>query len=305
VSLNDNKVTRFWRDLNPNVRGAALVGTGALFLTLMVVCAKFLGSRLDSLQITFVRSFVGLLFVLPLALKHGRNIYRTKVPLRHFQRGGIGILGNTCLFYSVTHLVLADAMALQFSRPLWGVVLALIILKESVGWRRGLATVIGFGGILLMTRPFDSGFDPNSIVGALGAVFAALVIVSIKQLARSEGTMVIMFYYAFWGAVLSFPPAAYVWQWPSWSDWAVLVAVGFVGIVGQTLVTMGVRQAETSVVLPFDYLRIVYAFFIGLWLFDEVPNAYSAAGTLIIVASTLYILIREARAKTDAKTAAG
>ena len=79
-------------------------------------------------------------------------------------------------------------------------------------------------------------------------------------------------------------------------------AGSFVGIVGQTLVTMGVRQAETSVVLPFDYLRIVYAFFIGLWLFDEVPNAYSAAGTVIIVASTLYILIREARQKKQEKS---
>jgi drug/metabolite transporter (DMT)-like permease len=127
------------------------------------------------------------------------------------------------------------------------------------------------------------------------------VIVSIKQLARTEGTVVIMFYYAFWGAVLSLIPALFVWQWPSAHDWLLLVAVGFAGIVGQTLVTQGVRQAETTVVLPFDYLRIVYAFGIGLWLFAEVPNEYSLAGTAIIVTSTLYILIREARMKKKAQ----
>ncbi len=292
---------KFWADLNPNVRGAALVATGALFLTLMVVIAKFLGDRLPSLEITFVRSFVGLLFVLPLAFKHGRNIYRTDVPWRHLQRGGVGIMGNMCLFYSVTHLLLADAMALQFSRPLWGIVLAAIVLKEVVGWPRGIATVIGFSGILLMTRPFGEGFDPDAIVGVLGALFASIVIVSIKQLARSEGTMVIMFYYAFWGAVLSFIPALFVWEWPSLHDWLLLTAVGFAGIVGQTLITQGVRQADTTVVLPFDYLRIVYAFGIGLWLFDEVPNEYSVIGTVIIVSSTLYILIREARMKKVAK----
>jgi drug/metabolite transporter (DMT)-like permease len=297
-------IARFWTDLNPNVRGAALVATGALFLTLMVVIAKFLGDRLNSLQITFVRSFVGLLFVLPLAFKHGRNIYRTRVPWRHLQRGGVGILGNMCLFYSVTHLLLADAMALQFSRPLWGIVLAALVLKEAVGWRRGLATIVGFAGILVMTRPFGQGFDPDAIVGVMGALFASVVIVSIKQLARSEGTMVIMFYYAFWGAVLSFIPAVFVWHWPSLHDWLLLTAVGFVGIVGQTLITQGVRQAETTVVLPFDYLRIVYAFGIGLWLFGEVPNEYSVGGTAIIVASTLYILIREARQKRQATAAA-
>ena len=301
MNIVPNKLSRFWAALNPNVRGAALVATGALFLTLMVVIAKFLGERLDSLQITFVRSFVGLLFVLPLAFKHGRNIYRTDVPWRHLQRGGVGILGNICLFYSVTHLLLADAMALQFSRPLWGIVLGALVLKEVIGWQRALATIVGFGGILLMTRPFGEGFDPDAIVGVMGALFASVVIVSIKQLARTEGTMVIMFYYAFWGAVLSFIPALFVWQWPSLHDWVLLTAVGFVGIVGQTLITQGVRQAETTVVLSFDYLRIVYAFGIGLWLFDEVPNEYSLAGTAIIVASTLYILIREARMKKVAK----
>ena len=294
----------FWTALHPNVRGAALVALGALFLTLMVVIAKFLGDRLDSLQLTFVRSFVGLMFVLPLAFKHGWGICRTAVPWRHLQRGGVGILGNMCLFYSVTHLLLADAMALQFSRPLWGIVLGAFVLKEAVGWRRGVATVVGFSGILLMTRPFGAGFQPDAVVGVMGALFASVVIVSIKQLARTESTTVIMFYYAFWGAVLSFIPAAFVWQWPSGHDWLLLIAVGFAGIVGQTLVTQGVRQAETTVVLPFDYLRIVYAFGIGLWLFDEVPNVLSVAGTVVIVASTLYILIREARLKKAGARAA-
>ena len=287
-----------WDGLHPNVRGAVLVALGAMFLTLMAVFVKFLGARLDSFEIVFFRSFVGLLFVLPMAFKHGWGICRTSVPGMHLTRGGIGILGNICLFYSITHLLLADAMALQFSRPLWGIVLAALILKEIVGWRRGLATVIGFSGILLMTRPFGEGFEPDAIVGAVGALFGAVVVVSIKQLARTESTRVIMFYYAFWGAALSLIPAIFVWQWPSWSDLGLLIVVGGVGILGQTLVTLGVRQADTTVVLPFDYLRIVYAFVIGLMLFDEVPNEYSLMGTLIIVASTLYILIREARQKS-------
>src|SRR5690242_12293028 len=103
-------LTTRWSALNPNVRGAALVTLGALLLTLMAVFVKFLGARLDSFEIVFFRSFIGLLFVLPLAVKHGWGICRTRRPMMHFTRGGVGILGNSCLFWSITHILLADAM---------------------------------------------------------------------------------------------------------------------------------------------------------------------------------------------------
>ena len=290
-------LTSRWTSLSPNVRGAILVTLGALLLTLMAVFVKYLGARLDSFEIVFFRSFVGLLFVLPLALKQGWGICRTARPWMHFTRGGVGILGNACLFWSITHILLADAMALQFSRPLWGIVLAALILHEAIGWRRRAATPIRVGGILLMTRPFTAGFEAGYLVGAIGACFGAVVVVSIKQLSKTESTTVIMFYYAFWGAVLSLPPALWVWTTPTLPELALLVVVGFVGIVGQTFITLGVRQADTSVVLPFDYLRIVYAAVIGFVLFGELPGPLSLAGAAVIVGSTLYILVREAKGK--------
>ena len=85
-----------------------------------------------------------------------------------------------------------------------------------------------------------------------------------------------------------------------WTAAIILVVVGFVGILGQTFITQGVGQAETSVVLPFDYLRIVYAALFGWLLFSEVPGPWSIAGALVIVVSTLYILLLEARRKKAA-----
>ncbi len=291
-----------WAALSGNFRGAVFVTVGALLLTCMAILVKFLGSRLDSFQILFFRSFVGLLFILPLAFKQGWGICRTKIPMMHMTRGGIGILGNFCFFYSITHLLLADSMALQFSRPLFMIVLAAAVLHEAVGFKRGLATLVGFAGILVMTRPFGLGGGPASLdlgvlVGALGAFFGALVVVAIKQLSKTESTTVIMFYYAFWGAIFSLIPALLVWQTPTWAELGWLILVGFFGIVGQTCITRGVSMADTTVVLPFDYLRIVYAAVFGFLLFGEVPGVWSAAGALIIVASTLYILTLEAKAK--------
>jgi drug/metabolite transporter (DMT)-like permease len=289
--------TRRWSGFSGNMRGAVMVTLGALVLTGMAILVKFLGARLDSFQIVFFRSCIGLLFILPLAFKQGWGICRTKIPMMHMTRGGIGIMGNFCFFYSITHLLLADAMALQFSRPLFMIVLAVLFLKEAPGWKRGLATLIGFGGILIYTRPFGAGFEPAVLVGAGGAFFGALVVLAIKQLSKTESTTVIMFYYALWGAIFSLIPALVVWQTPTWHEMGLLLMVGFLGIAGQTLITHGVTLAETTVVLPFDYLRIVYAAVFGLLLFGEVPGLWSFAGAVIIVASTLTILRLEARKK--------
>ena len=289
--------TKRWNDLSSNVRGAVFVTLGALLLTGMAILVKFLGSRLDSFEILFFRSFIGLLFILPLALKHGWGICRTKIPMMHMTRGGIGIMGNFCFFYSITHLLLADAMALQFSRPLFMIVLAALFLGEVTGWKRGIATVIGFSGILIYTRPFGGGFEPAVLVGATGAFFGALVVVAIKQLSKTESTKVIMFYYAFWGAIFSLIPAMMVWLTPTGREMGLLVMVGFLGIAGQSLITQGVTIAETTVVLPFDYLRLVYAALFGWLLFNEVPGLLSLTGAFIIVASTLYILLLEAKKK--------
>ncbi len=291
-----------WSSLSDNFRGAVYVTVGALLLTCMAILVKFLGARLDSFQILFFRSFVGLLFILPLACQQGWGICRTKIPLMHMTRGGIGILGNFCFFYSITHLLLADSMALQFSRPLFMIVLAAAFLGETVGWKRGTATMIGFAGILIMTRPFGLGggpatFELGVLIGALGAFFGALVVVAIKQLSKTESTTVIMFYYAFWGAIFSLIPALLVWQTPTLPELGLLILVGFFGIVGQTCITRGVSLAETTVVLPFDYLRIVYAAVFGFLMFGEVPGLWSLLGVIVIVGSTLYILMLEGKRK--------
>src|SRR5262249_23984181 len=160
------------------------------------------------------------------------------------------------------------------SRPLFMIVLAALFLNETTGWKRGIATMVGFTGILIYTRPFGGGFDFAALVGAAGAFFGALVVVAIKQLSRTESTKVIMFYFAFWGAIFSRIPALLVWQTPTWHELALLVLVGFPGIAGQSMISHGVTMAETTLVLPFDYLRIVYALGFGVLLFNEVPDRW-------------------------------
>ncbi len=147
-----------WALLPAKLRAILFVSAGAILLTVMAVFVKILGERLHSAQLMFCRAMIGFLIFAPwLLMQGGVNVIRTSRPGMHLMRGFWGGCGNYCFFFAVTHLVLADAMALQFSRPLFMIVLAFLFLGEVAGARRIWITLAGFAGILIMLRPFGAG----------------------------------------------------------------------------------------------------------------------------------------------------
>ncbi len=216
-----------WAPKPRNVaRAAALVSAGSLTLVVMATVVKHLGNELPAMEILFFRSAIGFLFVLPLFARNPLEPFRTKRPGMHLLRGAVGAVGNACFFWTITHMLLADAMALQFSRPLFMIPLAVFLLGETVGLRRTMVAAVGFVGIVLYARPFTGGFEPDAFVGALGALAGGLVVICIKRLATTEPTRVIMFYYAFWNALFALIPAALFWVTPTLPQLALLTVVG-------------------------------------------------------------------------------
>ena len=262
-------------------------------LVVMAMLVKHLGSDLPAMEILFFRSFIGFLFVLPLFVRDPMEPLRTKRPGLHFVRGATGALGNACFFWTLTHMLLADAMALQFSRPLFMIPLALVLLGDNAGLRRSLVALVGFTGILFYARPFTAGFEPGAFVGSLGALAGGLVVVCIKRLATTEPTRVIMFYYASWNAVFALIPALLFWVTPSVPQLALLAVVGFLGIAGQGLITHGLTLGDATALVPLDYSRIVYAAILGYLVFGELPGPWSYVGMALIVASSLYLVLTE------------
>jgi drug/metabolite transporter (DMT)-like permease len=173
--------------------------------------------------------------------------------------------------------------------------LALFFLGEVAGWRRTGVALAGFCGILLYARPVTSGFEPGAFIGALGAFTGGLVVICIKRLQTSESTRVIMFYYAFWNALIAAVPAALWWVTPTPYELVVLIAIGFLGISGQAMITHGLSQGDATVLVPLDYSRIVYSAIVGYLLFSEIPGPWSIAGMTVIVASSLYLVLTERR----------
>jgi drug/metabolite transporter (DMT)-like permease len=284
-----------WEATDRVRRGIALVSLGSLALVVMATLVKYLGARVPAMEIFFFRSVIGFFLVLAVMWRDPFEPLRTKRPGMHFLRGATGALGNACFFWTLTHMMLADAMALQFSRPLFMIPLAMIFLGEIAGWRRTGVALAGFCGIAIYARPFTAGFEPGVFVGALGALAGGLVVICIKRLHTSEPTRVIMFYYAFWNTLIAAVPAAIWWVTPNVYELVLLTLIGFVGISGQALITHGLAHGDATVLVPLDYSRIVYSAIIGYLLFSEVPGPWSFAGMALIVAASLYLVLTEKR----------
>ncbi|MGB5082459.1 MAG: DMT family transporter [Burkholderiales bacterium] len=279
-----------WAGLSANLRGAAFVIVGAFVLILMASLVKQLGKSLPVFEVLFVRFLVGLLLLLPVIWRLGFERLRTKKLHLHLVRGFVGFMGNLCFFIALVNMAIADTVSIQFARPLILAVIASVFLGEVIGARRGIVTVVGFAGVLMIARPFGGGFEPWALVALTGTIFGSLVVLMIKLLSRTEPTLVIMFYFALFTTLFAAIPAAMTWQTPTWTELALLVLCGALGIVGQSLFTHGVGLGETSFVMPFDYLRIVYSFILGFVWFAEVPGFWSFAGAAVIIASSLYLL---------------
>ena len=288
-----------WAALSPNIRGAAFIIVGGFILIVMASLVKHLGQRLPSFEVLFVRFLAGLLVILPVVWRVGFGVLKTKKIHLHATRGFVGFMGNMCFFFALVNMAIGDTVTIQFSRPILMVGIALLVLRENVGWNRALVALVGFSGVILITRPFGEGFEPWAIVALGGTFFGTLVVLTIKLLSRTEQTITIMFYFAFFTTLYAFIPALFVWVPPTPEEWGLLVLTGTLGIIGQSMFTHGVGLGETSFVMPFDYLRLVYAFAIGVIFFAELPGAWSFIGAAVIIATSVY-LVRSERGRPAA-----
>ena len=282
-----------WMAISPNIRGAFCVIIGAFLLIVMAGLVKHLGKTLPAFEVLFIRFLAGLIVIFPLVWRLGLKSIKTSKLHLHGARGFVGFMGNLCFFYALINISLADTVTIQFSRPLIMIVIAALFLNEIIGFKRGIVTLLGFGGILLITKPFGEGFDPWFLVALSGTIFGTGVVLTIKILSRTEKTVTIMFYFALFTTLLALIPAIFVWQTPSWTEFLLLILTGTLGIIGQGLFTHGIGLGDTTFVMPFDYMRIVYAFLIGILWFAETPGWWSYCGSAIIIVSSLYLLRAE------------
>ena len=268
----------------------------AIAFTVMTMLIKFLGEDYSPALQTFYRQLAGLVVMLPMILPNPREVFRTTRPGILLFRSGAGTVAMILGFYAYQKLPLADANALSFTRTLWLVPLAAFVLKERVGPRRVAATVVGFFGALLMLQPQAQGDAGWPAAAALASsLLFAFTVTGMKFLTRDHSTLTLMAWSAVLGFVLAIPPAMFSWRWPSLRDLVLLCAMGVLGTITQACYINGMSEGDAAAMAPIDYTRLVFAVILGYALFSDIPNTMTMLGAGIVMASTIYITLRESR----------
>lgn len=265
-------------------------------LTLMFAIVKQMATELPVFVVAILRTVFALTLLGPWLARVGVSGIRTRRLGLHFVRGFCGIASFACVIYALAHLLMADAVVLAFTTPLWSIVVSAIVLGEIAGPRRIAATLVGFVGVVLIVKP-QGGIEPAALVALGSAVFTSLAMISMKRLSATEPPTRIVFYFFVFGTLVLLVPAAVTWRTPTLAQFAWLFGAGLLGAIGQDWLARAYDAAEVTIVAPFDFLRLPIAALLGFVIFDEVPDVLTVLGTLIIIAASLYIARREARAR--------
>jgi drug/metabolite transporter (DMT)-like permease len=268
-----------------------LVGT--FCLTAMVVIVRNLSDDLHPFEIAFFRCSLGLLMLLPILLRNGVKSMHTKNIGSMALRSAFHTGGMLFYFMALTLMPLAELSSLTFLAPLVITVLAVLLLGEKLGIRRIASLFVGFLGALIILRP---GFEVigTGALYALGSVFSwAGAVIIIKHLSRSNSSVTITIYGLFFLSLFTFIPALFVWSWPTLDQYFWLFALAAVGTVGQLLFTESMKVADVTLVMPFDFAKLIYASLFGFFIFSEVPSFWTFVGGGVIFASSTYVAYRE------------
>ena len=279
------------------IRGAIWMILGGLSLILLAIVIRGIQDKFDVLQMIFLRSVISLLIILPWALRQKPQEIRTKRLPLHIFRNTIHYLGNVGWFIGVTLVTLADLQALQFTVPLFTILMAMVFLREKVGIHRWIATFIGFLGALIIIRPGFVDLGTGTIAVVLSAIFYAASQTSTKSLSNTDSPNAILFYMSLIFVPVSAIPAFYVWVTPDWSDTIPIILLGVFGYTAHACIIRAFAAADASYVMPFDFLRLPIAAVFGFFLYMEWPEIWVWLGGGIIFASTYYITWREGMIK--------
>ena len=262
------------------------------------VAGRELGGSLDTFEIMMYRSLVGVIAVFTLATVYGtweqinRRDFGTQIGrnLAHFP-------GQNLWFYAVTVIPLAQVFALEFTSPLWVIVLSPLILGERLTKVRALAAVLGFIGILCVARPTIAGLNAGVITAASSAIFFALTIMLTKRLTRSQTITCILFYLTVTQLVFGVIMAGYDGdiEVPEVAQMPLLLLIGVAGLMAHFCLTNALSIAPATVVFPIDFVRLPLIAVIGMLVYAEALDIWVFIGGAIIFAGNYMNLWIESR----------
>lgn len=289
----------YWKALAPEMRGIFLMCLSTACFAVMHTLIRYASTHteLHSFQLAFFRNVFGFMIFLPVILTKGAGFLRTKRVVFHGVRSLFNIAAMLSFFYALSITELAHVTALGFSAPIFAGILSVIVLGERFRARRWIAVGCGVIGMLVIVRPGIIPIGLGPLLVLFSALMWATVLTMIKIMSKTESSLTIVAYMNIFLALYALGPALYVWVWPVWEGWLLMVCIALVGTVAQLCVSSALHETEQTVIMPFDFLRLIWVAALGYVLFGEVPDRYIWIGGSIIFASGVYMAMRERQAR--------
>ena len=264
----------------------------------MAVSARKLSVAMSAFEIMFFRGLIGLVFVAPWAIRVGPAGWRPPRPGLVTLRGVLLFAAVLAWFVAIGIIPVSDAVALQFTVPLFVVLGAALFLGEQVGPRRALVVATGFVGALIVIRPGLNEFSPAVLFVFLSVVFYVATHLITKALAGEVSGSLLVFHMNLLMAPLGLICVFLFTGWtaPEWSDAPWLMVIGVTGALAHIFMTRAFRAADASFVEPIDFMRLPLTALFGWFLFRETSDIWTWIGAAIIFAAVIWNARVEARA---------
>lgn len=277
-----------------NGRGILLMAFGFFLFSAVDTMAKFLAQDFHPIQVVWMRQLGLLVGMFWLLGWHGFSVLRTARPVMQIIRGGLAVISATIFIFAVSHVPLADAVAVGFVAPFMVTLLSALILREPVGLRRWLAVATGFAGTLIVIRPGAGVLHPAILlVVVASAMFATRQIIS-RVLAAQDRTATTIAYTAITGSLLLTLFLPFVWTWPSNpSQWILFFSIAATAGVAELMVIKALEIAQAAAVAPMQYTMMIWGTFYGYLVFGQFPDFWTLVGAAVIIATGIYVINRE------------
>ena len=263
-------------------------------LSFLAAMGRLLGSYdVNSFQTVFCRLFFAFIILLPLALHAGIGAIATTQIKIYVLRSISGIIAMWMWFYAVTLIPIGEQTAFSFLAPLFTTIGATLFLGEVVRLRRWIAILIGFIGALIIIRPGIIELSLGHVVAIATALAFGCSMLILKHLTRKDDPLIIVFISHLIMMPLALLPALYVWEWPQFEVWMILIATGPVAVIGHVTLTKAYKLADASFVAGVDYARLPFAVLFGWILFGELSDIWTWIGASVIFGSSFYVIRRE------------
>lgn len=265
------------------------------FSGIMVNMVKHVSVDLHSAQIIFLRNIFAFLIFVPIVLFYGVSKFKTNKLKFHILRSVTGLISMLIFFYSISKMNLSVVTAISFTAPLFTAIFAIYFFKDKLNIHQTFALFVGFIGVMVVVQPGGEAFNPLSLLVLICTVFWALSGILIKKLSETDTPIAITFYMTIFMIIFSAPLAFMDWAKPSLDNYIWVFGIAVSSNLLQYSLAKSLTYADFSVVLPFDFTRLIFSAGFAYILFGEQMDINAAMGSIIIVSAAFYAAINERR----------